>query len=73
MQTREVLTDIVFCVSGAVYKDRLVDGKLREGGRGLQAEAQRPAGQRRPQVSTDTSTTLNNLSRTVIVLINIVT
>ena len=38
-------------LTGTVYPGRHPDGELRAGGHGVQAEAQRPAGQHRAQVS----------------------
>ena len=42
-------------LAGALYLGRDPDGELRAGGHRVQAPAQRPAGQHRPQVSTSTS------------------
>ena len=42
-------------VAGALHLGRDPDGELRAGGHRVQAPAQRPAGQHRPQVSTSTS------------------
>ena len=42
-------------LAGALHLGRDPDGELRAGGHRVQAPAQRPAGQHRPQVSTSTS------------------
>ena len=42
-------------LAGALHLGRDPDGELRAGGHRVQAPAQRPAGQHRPQVSTRTS------------------
>ena len=42
-------------LAGALHLGRDPDGELRAGGHRIQAPAQRPAGQHRPQVSTSTS------------------
>ena len=47
--------------SGEMYPRRNADGQLRAGGRGLQAEAQRPACQHRPQVPTKSEYQIQSL------------